>query len=39
MYNINENDGQVQVVLVLSNPSSTNIVVEVEDSNVTAMSK
>ena len=39
VYNINESDGQVQIVLVLSNPSSTNIDVKVKDSNVTAMSK
>ena len=35
-YSVNEYDGVVQPVLVLSNPSSTNITVQVRDNNNTA---
>ena len=33
MYDVNENNGNVQLVLVLSNPSSTDITVEVLDTD------
>ena len=39
IYNINENSGPVQPVLVLSNPSSTNVTVEVFNTNITALGK
>ena len=32
-YSVNEDDGLVQPVLVLSNPSSTNITVQVRDNS------
>ena len=35
-YSVNENDGSVQPILVLSNPSSTNISVQVRDNSNTA---
>ena len=35
-YNINEDDGPVQPVLVLSNPSSTDITVQVRSRDITA---
>ena len=35
-YSVNEDDGLVQPVLVLSNPSSTNITVQVRDTSNTA---
>ena len=38
-YYVDENDGQVQVVIFLSNPSSTDLTVEVTDSSSTAMGK
>ena len=38
-YNVNEDDGPVQPVLVLSNPSSTDITVQVRDTQNTATSK
>ena len=37
-YGINENDGPFQPVLVLSNPSSTDITIQVVDSEVSARS-
>ena len=36
MYTINENEGPVQPVLVLSNPSSTDVTVQVTDGRGTA---
>ena len=36
-YSINEDSGPLQPVLVLSNPSSTNITVEVFNTNITAL--
>ena len=36
MYSVNENEGPVQPVLVLSNPSSTSITVQVTDGMGTA---
>ena len=36
MYYVNENDGPAQPVLVLSNPSSTDITVQVRSNNITA---
>ena len=36
MYSVNENEGSVQPVLVLSNPSSTNVTVQVTDEGGTA---
>ena len=39
IYSVNENDGQVQPVIVLSNPSSTDITVEVTDEQGTATGK
>ena len=39
IYRFNEGDGPAQPVLVLSNPSSTDITVQVSDTGVTAMSK
>ena len=36
-YSVNENTGLCQNVLVLSNPSSTDITVKVRDSNSTAI--
>ena len=38
-YNVNEDDGPAQPVLVLSNPSSTNITVQVRDTQNTATSE
>jgi len=38
-YNINEGAGAAQPVLVLSNPSSTDITVQVRDTENTATSK
>ena len=38
-YRFNEGDGPAQPVLVLSNPSSTDITVQVIDNENTAMSK
>ena len=35
-YSVDENNGSVRIVLVLSNPSSTDITVQVRDSNNTA---
>ena len=35
-YSVNEDDGPAQPVLVLSNPSSTDIVVIVDASDITA---
>jgi len=35
-YSVGENDGLVQPVLVLSNPSSTDIIVQMLDTNITA---
>ena len=35
-YSVNEDDGVVQPVLVLSNPSSTDITVQVRDNSNTA---
>ena len=39
MYTINENAGVVQVLLILSNPSSTDVNVQVSNTNVTANGK
>ena len=36
-YHMNENRGPVQPILVLSNPSSTDITVQVNDNSSTAM--
>ena len=36
MYSVNENEGSVQLVLVLSNPSSTDFTVQVTDEEGTA---
>ena len=36
-YTVDEDNGPAQPVLVLSNPSSINITVEVGDINITAM--
>ena len=36
-YRVNENGGPAQHVLVLSNPSSTDITVQVRDNSSTAM--
>ena len=36
-YSVNENEGSVRPVLVLSNPSSTDVTVHVIDSDGTAM--
>ena len=38
-YNVNENDGTVQFVLVLTNPSSTNIMLQVTNVDNTATGK
>ena len=38
-YNIDEDDGPAQPVLVLTNPSSTDITVQVRDTQNTATSK
>ena len=37
MYYVDEDDGEIQVVLVLSNPASTDITVQVVDNSSTAM--
>lgn len=39
MYNVKENDGPAQPAIVLSNPSSTDITIEVTDSSNTAIGK
>ena len=39
MYSVDEDDGPAQPVLVLSNPSSTDITVQVFDISVTAAGK
>ena len=36
-YRVNENRGSVQSVLVLSNPSSTDITIKVDDVGITAI--
>ena len=36
-YKVSEKDGEVQVMLVLSNPSSTNITIEIVNMNINAM--
>ena len=38
-YSVNENDGPAQPVLVLSNPSSTEITVQVRSNDITATGK
>ena len=38
-YSVNENDESVQLALVLTNPSSFDIMVEVKDKEVSATSK
>ena len=38
-YSVNEDDGPAQPVLVLSNPSSTDITVQVRDTHNTATSE
>ena len=38
-YSVNESDGMVQLVLLLSNQSTTDITVQVIDSDNSAMSK
>ena len=38
-YSVNETDGVAQVEIILSNVSSTNIVVQIESSDVTAIGK
>ena len=38
-YNVNETDGQIEPVLVLSNPSSTAIIVEVYSTDGSATGK
>ena len=38
-YNVSEKDGQVQVMLVLSNPSSTDISIEIDNMNIAALGK
>ena len=38
-YNIDERSGMVQVALVLSNPLSSDLTVEVTTNNVTALGK
>ena len=39
MYSVNENEGSIQPVLVLSNPSSTDVTVQVTDEEGTASGK
>ena len=39
MYTVNENAGAVEISLILSNPSSTVVSVQVFDTNVTAYGK
>lgn len=38
-YNVNENDGTVQFLLVLTNPSLTTITLQVTNDDNTAMGK
>ena len=38
-YNVNEGNGKVQLILLLSNPSSTNITIQLRDRQNTAKSK
>ena len=38
-YSVNEDDGSVQPVLVLSNPSSTNITIQVKETSGAATSE
>ena len=38
-YNVNESNEKVQVVLVLSNPSSTDIIIEVVNTDGSAVGK
>ena len=38
-YNVNESNEKVQVVLVLSNPSSTDIIIEVVNTDGSAIGK
>ena len=38
-YKVSETDGEVQGVLVLSNPSSTDITIEIVNMNIDAMGK
>ena len=39
VYSVNEDDGIVQPVLVLSNPSSYDVTIQVNDDEITATSK
>ena len=39
VYSVNEDDGKVQPVLVLSNPSSYDVIIQVNDDEITATSK
>lgn len=39
MYSVDEDDGEIQVVLVLSNPSTADIIVQVVDNSSTAIGK
>ena len=39
VYRVDEDDGIAQPVLVLSNPSSYDVTIQVNDTEVTAMSK
>ena len=39
VYNVDENNGYLQVVLALSNPSSTDITIEITDNGITAKGK
>ena len=36
-YKVSEKDGEVQVMLVLSNPSSTDITIEIVNMNINTM--
>ena len=38
-YNINESDGRIQPTLLFSNPSSSDITLQVEDTSNTAIGK
>ena len=38
-YSIDENNGEIQLTLILSNPSSSNIIVQIRDMEISATSE
>ena len=38
-YSVDENNGEIQLTLILSNPSSSNIIVQIRDMGISATSE